>query len=105
MKEQNINLTIKPFGPRNGEYYNYVCIDGGDGNLTSYDGNSPLLDEPAASSTPQFVVIKRDITVNEIYTFASGSKILVLPGKNLQIYNDLQHLQLFIFFNAHLPNF
>jgi hypothetical protein len=21
MKEQNINLTIKPFGPRNGEYY------------------------------------------------------------------------------------
>jgi hypothetical protein len=24
MKEQNINLTIKPFGPRNGEYYKQV---------------------------------------------------------------------------------
>lgn len=26
MKEQNINLTIKPFGPRNGEYYSSVLI-------------------------------------------------------------------------------
>jgi hypothetical protein len=77
-----------------GDYLDYVCIDGGDGNLTSYDGNSPLLDEPAASSTPQFVVIKRDITVNENYTFASGSKILVLPGKKITV-NSGYRLRLF----------
>lgn len=78
----------------NKDYLDFVCIDGGDGLLTSYDGNSPLLDEPAASSTPQFVVIKRDITINENYTFAAGSKILVLPGKKITI-NSGYRLRLF----------